>query len=229
MQPYFFPYIGYFMYMHACDTFVLYNDVNFIMRGWINRNKVLINGKAQWLGVPLVKASPNKKINQTLIDDSQMWRKKMLSSIEHAFKKAPNFHLGMEMVHRILLKEYATIDALASTTIKEIHSYLELHCVLIEDSTSYGNDALDRVSRLIDIAMAEDAQGLVLPPGSRGLYDASYFKSKGLDVKFIKPDLKVYDRTGYYNQAIGLSILDMIMFLSKDELLNHLTAYSLIE
>ena len=52
MQPYIFPYLGYFQLVNCVDTFVFYDDVNFIKRGWINRNKILINGKEVLLSFP---------------------------------------------------------------------------------------------------------------------------------------------------------------------------------
>ena len=53
MQPYFFPYIGYFQLMAACDVFLVYDDAQYIYGGWVNRNRILVNGTAQWLTVPV--------------------------------------------------------------------------------------------------------------------------------------------------------------------------------
>ena len=82
MQPYVFPYIGYFQLIHSVDTFIFYDDVNFIKRGWINRNKILVNNKAFLFTIPLIKASQNKLIKDTLIDYNQNWAKQILFTIE---------------------------------------------------------------------------------------------------------------------------------------------------
>jgi hypothetical protein len=80
MQPYLFPYIGYFQMINTVDHFVFYDDVNFINRGWINRNRILVNGKDTFITVPLIKASQNKKINEiNLFFDEKMKKKNDLN------------------------------------------------------------------------------------------------------------------------------------------------------
>ena len=74
MQPYFFPYIGYWQLIHAVDHFVIYDDVNYIKGGWINRNRILINGKPAYITVPLHKASAFKRICDTDLQPSPFWR-----------------------------------------------------------------------------------------------------------------------------------------------------------
>src|SRR5689334_20433966 len=90
MQPYFFPYLGYFQLINAVDKFISFDDVNFINRGWINRNRILVNGNAMMITVPLTDSSQNKKINEISIVDDK-WRNKTLKSIEFNYKKAPQF------------------------------------------------------------------------------------------------------------------------------------------
>ena len=67
MQPYLFPYLGYFQLIAAVDKFVFYDDVNFIKNGWINRNRLLISGKVNYITIPLSGASSFLKINQVLV------------------------------------------------------------------------------------------------------------------------------------------------------------------
>ena len=63
MQPYLFPYIGYWQLIHAVDTFVIFDDVNYIKKGYINRNNILVNGQKQTFTLELMSASQNKLIN----------------------------------------------------------------------------------------------------------------------------------------------------------------------
>src|ERR1700685_1012716 len=91
MQPYTFPYIGYYQLIKAVDKFVIYDDVNYINKGWINRNKVLVNGKPFLFTFPLKEASQNKVINNIEIQENDSWKKKFLKTIEQAYKKAPHF------------------------------------------------------------------------------------------------------------------------------------------
>lgn len=102
MQPYFLPYIGYFQLINAVDTFVLLDDVNYINKGWINRNQLLLNGKAHLFTLPLQKASQNKLINQLELSNETKWKDKLLKTIETAYKKAPQFHLVFPLISQIL-------------------------------------------------------------------------------------------------------------------------------
>lgn len=101
MQPYFFPYLGYFQLIHAVDKFVVYDDVNFIKRGWVNRNNFLVDGKAKMLTVPLVKASQNKKINQCIISYEEAWPQKMLKTLAMSYKKAPYFSVIYPLLRKL--------------------------------------------------------------------------------------------------------------------------------
>ena len=91
MQPYFFPYLGYWQLMNIVDKFVIYDDVNYIKRGWINRNRILVEGKPFYIHVPVMKASQNKIINEMEVFVDSSLRKKELKTIELAYKKAPFF------------------------------------------------------------------------------------------------------------------------------------------
>ena len=91
MQPYFFPYVGYWQLLNAVDRFVVYDDVNYIKGGWINRNRILINGKPSYITIPLNRASPNNLICDLTLQTSPVWRRKMIKSIENTYRKAPYF------------------------------------------------------------------------------------------------------------------------------------------
>ena len=92
MQPYFFPYIGYWQLLNAVDKYVIYEDVNYIKGGWINRNRILINGEAKYFNVQLKDASPNKKINEIHVSNDAITKRKMLNTLEMNYKKAPYFN-----------------------------------------------------------------------------------------------------------------------------------------
>ena len=89
MQPYFLPYIGYFQLMAAVDKFVLLDDVNFINRGWINRNRIAVNDEPYWITIPLAKASQNRLINELEIIDDPSWKRKVVRTVELNYKRAP--------------------------------------------------------------------------------------------------------------------------------------------
>ena len=91
MQPYFFPYIGYWQLLNAVDRFVIYDDVSFIKGGWVNRNRILINGKPSYITVPLSHASPNRRICDLSLRASPSWQRKMIKSIENTYRRSPYF------------------------------------------------------------------------------------------------------------------------------------------
>ena len=91
MQPYFLPYIGYWQLLNVVDKYVIYDDVNYIKGGWINRNRILINKEVKYFNVKLNGASPNKLINEVEVSLDEVYQKKLLKTIEENYKKAPFF------------------------------------------------------------------------------------------------------------------------------------------
>lgn len=91
MQPYFFPYLGYWQTIQAVDRYVVYDDVNYIKGGWINRNNILINGKVSLFTLALSGASSFKQINEIEIIPDPIHRTKMLETLKQAYGKTPMF------------------------------------------------------------------------------------------------------------------------------------------
>ena len=102
MQPYIFPYIGYFQLINAVDKFVIFDDVNFINKGWINRNNILLNNLPYLFTLPLKKSSQNKLINEIEIANDKIWNQKFLKTLQAAYSKAPNFSEVYNLVDRIV-------------------------------------------------------------------------------------------------------------------------------
>ena len=101
MQPYFLPYIGYFQLLNAVDTFVLYDDVSFINRGWVNRNNLLLGGKPYLFTIPLANASQNRLIHEVQISQDTAWGKKTLKTFQQAYQKAPEFQVVFPLLEEI--------------------------------------------------------------------------------------------------------------------------------
>lgn len=95
MQPYLFPYLGYFQLVHHCDKFVFYDDVNYIKGGYVNRNNILCNSKKQLFTLPVEKASSFKKINELSFQRNP---KKIIRTIEQAYSKSTYFDEVMPLV-----------------------------------------------------------------------------------------------------------------------------------
>ena len=182
MQPYVFPYIGYFQLICATDIFVFYDDVNYINRGWINRNKILLNGKEQLFTIPCIDASQNKLI--TLKFDGGM-----------------------------------PVSQLAVNSVINVCEYLHLQRSFKISSEEYDNRELKKADRLINICHIEGINAYINPSGGREIYSKEYYKDRGVRLDFLISDKVEYAQ---FNNAYvpWLSIIDILMFNSKDKINN---------
>lgn len=230
MQPYIFPYIGYFQLIKAVDKFVIYDDVNFIKQGWINRNRILINGKEHLFTVPLEGASSFKLIRETELNYKffKAWEIKFLRSLEQSYKKASNFKECFDLIQKVLkrIEGQNNIASLAVASIVEVVNYLGLKTEIELTSTVYNNQHLSAQSRVIDICIMEGASTYINPEGGQSLYNHAVFEEHGLQLKFIKANLEEYEQ---FNLPFskGLSIIDVLMFNSKERVKEMLNEYSL--
>lgn len=213
MQPYVFPYLGYFQLIDAVDTFVLLDDVTFIKGGWINRNAILSGGERQRFTVPVLGASPNKEIREVLVSGDLRWKKKLLATLEQAYSKAPFFRSIYSLVEDVLgLPDQSSISALAHRSIRVVADFLEIQTEMIQSSCVFANRELERTQRLIDICRQKKATGLLNPEGGKALYSKDRFKHDGIDLHFLQMRPVAYRQ--FENQAFvpNLSIIDVLMF-----------------
>jgi hypothetical protein len=211
MQPYFFPYVGYFNLVAAVDKFVFYDDVNFIKNGWINRNRLFISGDVRYITVPLSGASSNIKIKDVKMQDKIIWQKKLLTSIEQSYAKAPNFSATFELVNEIIDSDEISVAKLAKNSVIKIAEKLCLNTNFVWESGSYQNEHLSSSERVIDICKLEDAKEYINLPGGRELYQSEQFEQHGILLKFIDPKLTSYNQFKREFMS-GLSIIDILMF-----------------
>jgi hypothetical protein len=212
MQPYFLPYIGYMQLMSAVDTFILYDDVSFINRGWINRNKLLINGQEHLFTIPLKDASQNKRINEVHLADDPKWRSKLLKTIEQGYRKAPYYQTVMPLTEKIINFTTDSIADLVHFSLVELNQYIGLTTRLVASSSIYSNVALKAQERILDICRQESATGYINPIGGTELYDKSAFLTVGIKLNFIKAKQVEYPQFSRNHFIPWLSILDVLMF-----------------
>jgi hypothetical protein len=215
MQPYFFPYVGYFQLIGAVDKFVFYDDVNFIKNGWINRNRLYLAGDVRYITVPLSGASPFEKINQVAVLPGDGWRQKMLESVRHSYSKAPHFEVVNELLSSVVLANEHRIGELAKKSVIAVCDYLGLQTEFVMTSVDYANESLSGTERVLDICAREGARDYINLPGGRALYDDGVFRNRGLALHFIQPRLTPYKQFSPEFEA-GLSMLDVLMFNSSD-------------
>ena len=134
MQPYFFPYLGYWQMFNAVDKFVLLDDVNYIVRGYINRNSILVGGKAHLLTIPLEKPSRNKLINETRLNFSEKDKENILKTITFAYKKAPYYDDFYPVVERTIRNMEADLTLFLKYSFEEVRAYLGLNTEILISS-----------------------------------------------------------------------------------------------
>lgn len=227
MQPYFFPYIGYWQLMQATDRFVIYDDVNYINRGWINRNRLLINGEPTFITLPLRQASQNKKICDIDVAPASEWLKKMLRMIEVTYKKAPFFHDVLPVVERVLTYENENLADFLAHHLQVMARFMGIETQFVVTSRSYGNSQLAAQERIIDICRREQTDVYVNAQGGKELYDAASFSDVGIDLRFIamRPQSYPQRSSGF---TPYLSIIDALMEVGPEQIRSHLDAYDYV-
>jgi hypothetical protein len=229
MQPYFFPYIGYFQLISAVDKFIIYDDVNFINRGWINRNNILINGKASLINIQLIGASQNKLIKDILVAPDNKWKNTLLKTIEHNYRKAPYFNNVYGIVKQTLQCDAMNISQLNYRAISFICDYLNIETLLISSSAAYNNSELKGQHRIIDICKKENANAYYNPIGGKDLYDENYFRNEGISLKFLQAtNVEYIQHNNSCHFIPNLSIIDILMNNSSDVIQNYLKSYRLV-
>ena len=211
MQPYFVPYIGYFQLMAQADKFVLLDDVNFINRGWINRNRIAVGGEPAWLTVPLVKASQNRLINEIQIADDPSWKKKVARTVELNYAQAPFSKEILPLFSSILEDARGSLSEFLFNTLSQLAAYLGLTTAIQTTSAIYPKEGLAGQERILDICRREGATTYINLPGGRSLYDTQLFASAGIDLLFLEPNLKEMSLR-HSGDEPSLSILDLLMW-----------------
>ncbi len=224
MQPYFLPYIGYFQLIKAVDKYIIYDDVNFIKGGWINRNRILLNGDAFMINVPMQGASPFKKINEINIGKS---REKVLLTIEQAYRKAPYFTETYNLISDIIRFNTDNLGVFVSNSILKIAEYLQFNTEFVLSSEINKPDELKAQDKVLSICKIMGTTEYYNAIGGIELYNKADFKRENIQLQFLKTNLTAYSQ--FKNEFIpGLSILDVLMFNSKDEVNLMLDNYDLV-
>lgn len=226
MQPYFFPYIGYWQLINAVDAYVVYDDVNFIKGGWINRNNILLNGAKHLITLPLEEASSFKLINEILITKNIVLKNKLIKTIKSAYLKAPYFETIMPILESLIL-DNSNIAMLNYNIILTIKKYLNIDTEILLSSKIEKDNNLKAQDKVIHIAHILGATEYINAIGGQELYDKEVFKEQNIDLKFIKTNPITYKQ--FNNEFVSnLSIIDVMMFNPPEKIKEMLDDYELI-
>lgn len=224
MQPYLFSYIGYWQLINAVDTFVIFDDVNFIKKGYINRNSILVGGKLQQITLELIGASQNKLINEIKVGNNSQ---KLLKTIEMSYKKAPYFDNVFSIIEDILNQEESNLAKFIGYSLQKISNYLEIDTKFIYSSSIEKDNSLKAQNKILDICKKLDATDYINAIGGKELYDKDKFEKQNIKLNFLEPEIQKYMQLE--SEFISyLSIIDIIMFNNKDNISKMLMQYKLL-
>lgn len=231
MQPYFLPYIGYFSLIKHTDSFILFDTVQFIRHGWIERNRILKQNEG-WLyiKVPLLNKHREDLIKDVVIDNTLDWKNKILAQLVPYKKTAPNYFIVIDIINNIFEKDYESIVDLNLAVIKSVCSYLKIDTdikvfskmnLIIEKAKSPDEWALNICKSLGNVTEYWN------PSGGQSFFDKKKYDNSNIELKFQSVHLPSYNqkRDDFEN---GLSIIDVMMFKSSEEINLMLDEFDLI-
>jgi hypothetical protein len=250
MQPYFFPYLGYYQAISAVDKYILYDDLNYIKEGFVNKNRYLVvNGKPSFFVVPVKQKSSYKKIREIEIIDGQKWKRVILNSIFMNYKLSPYFNDVIPVIENVLNTETNFLTTLNARSIMEVSRYLDIRTQIKTDIGEYHDleeklESTDeevgrlfphikldypekKVIRVFEICKRENAEVFVNAIGGQSLYNKVDFARHNIALYFVKTDDFSYPQRSpvFYP---NLSIIDVMMNCGKEKTKELLYKYTLI-
>lgn len=232
MQPYFFPYVGYFSLMHYADAFILFDTVEYDRKGWMNRNRILKPGGEDWQYIRAGIKKPHYKalINDVKLVHGEEWKNKLIRQLEHYKKIAPYYEETMDLIRESLPMRATTLTELNRNSLVLMKDYLNIECPIsvfsemnidIPEAEHPGQWALL-------ICDALKVREYVNPIGGKSIFRKEEFSEKGIKIGFIKNGLSEYNQKN--SQFIeGLSIIDILMFNSKEQAIRLIKDYEVFK
>ncbi len=222
IQPYFFPYIGYFQLINAVDKFIILDEVNYIKKGWINRNYIELAGAPFLFTLPLVNTSQNTFISACTIDPNPAWKQRFLKTLRLGYAKAPCFKVAFPVIEGILLNPEANLVRFLHQSLQQLCDFLQIQTVIIPGTSGYDNLHLWGQERIIDICRQEGAELYINPAGGIDLYDKKLFEQKHIELKFLYSARIILDES-----AAPLSIIHLMMHYPKETIISMLRQFDL--
>lgn len=228
MQPYIFPYIGYFQLINAVDQFVVHDDVQWIKGGWINRNRILVQGKPHYIALPMQDGSHLLKINERAFSiDIKRQKEKILRQIEGAYRKAPCFDTVMRVVSDCFAYQEQNASAFIVNSLRICCDFLGIQTPFVLSSGLDKRNDLRGQDRIIEINLVLGASHYINPIGGIELYGEAQFAANDLRLSFIKARNIRYEQFGIGEFVPFLSIIDVMMFNTQEQIAQLLSQYDL--
>lgn len=226
MQPYFLPYIGYFQLLNAVDKYVIYDNIQYTKKGWINRNRILQNGKDLMITIPLEKDSDYLDIKGRCVSKN-FDKKKFLNQIREPYRKAPYFEVVMPLIEDIVNYGEENLASYIFNSIDKVRDYLGIGTELIVSSTIDMDHSLKGQDKVLALCKTLGAKDYYNAIGGQSLYSKEDFAGENINLSFISSNPIEYKQ--FSNEFVPwLSILDVMMFNPVEEIKNMLNEYKLV-
>ncbi len=230
MQPYFMPYLGYWQLMNFVDVFVIYDNIEYTKKGWINRNRILVGGKDEYVSLSLKKDSDFLNVNERFLSEQFHLNdvRKIINKITESYRKAPMFSEVMPIVEKILLCPHKNLFDYIYNSLLVWKEFLKISTKILKSSSlSINIEEYKGKDKVIAICKSLGAKSYINAIGGQELYSKKDFATEGIEIKFIKPHLTPYKQFNH-EFVPGLSIIDVLMFNSVEDVNLMLDNYSLI-
>lgn len=224
-QPYFLPYLGYFQLINAVDVFLIADDFQYIRHGWINRNRILRDGKIVYLKLPLIHPSQNKPINAHKICGSPQALDRV---VEAAYRHAPCFKDVFPIFREITSYTDDDLAGFLVHSIKLICRYLEIDTQIILNSSRKIETSLKKQERIVEMNLQMGATKYINAIGGREIYSKERFLQSGIKLEFLQSGLPPYKQMRTQEFVPALSILDIMMNVKQEYVKRMLADYQLV-
>jgi hypothetical protein len=224
MQPYFFPYLGYFQLINAVDQWIAFDNIQFIDKGWINRNRILHpNHSKEWqfITIPLSKRGQFDKICDISIKSDIDWKSEILGKLT-VYKnfKAPYYNEVVGLVEKVFETKEENLSKFIVRSLRLICDYLDIKTkIQIQSEMSLDLPITKHPGQwALNISEKLGASEYINPMGGYNIFDEKEFMKKKIKLTFLKPNLSHYKQSWFKDFKAGLSILDLLMFIDVDYL-----------
>ncbi len=220
MQPYFLPYIGYWQLMYEVDIFVVYDEIEYTRKGWMNRNRYLLNGSWEYFTLPLKKDSDFLPVSKRFLSsDIADAKQKILRKLKASYQKAPEFQHCWPLFENIFHHEETNLFLFVFNSITQIKSALGIDTEMMVSSSIEFDNSLKAQDKIIEICKCIGATEYINPIGGVELYDPAVFDHHGIHLRFHRAIPRAYSQ--FHHEFIPfLSILDVMMFNPIDQVQN---------
>lgn len=227
LQPYFFPYLGYFQLIAASDVFVVYDDAQFMKNGWVNRNRILGEAGPAWWTYPVEAASHKLPINQRrYVEDRSRYPHSLLAALHHRYRRAPHHGPVMRIVEGIMAFGERGVASFNANLIRQVCRHLAID-TRMEIASALGLPPSRGEQRVLDVCTALGGTRYLNPIGGTQLYAQAPFRERGLALEFLRSEVRPYPQFGPPFQP-ALSVIDTLMFNGPADMRELLSQYRIV-